>query len=176
MLDFFLQNNIKSALKKQLRSPKVFLNFNLIKRVLILFDGSNWQEVKPIIDDLLKNGKNVLLWTVVKSLTAEAQYTQQEVEKYSIRIVNLQKDLKWTRTLNANVLDEYENLNYDTFLDLSFEDIPLMLFLKALNKSQFSIGLQEKPYKIYNFILLKEEEKGLLETYEQIKFYLTTNA
>ena len=74
--------------------------------------------------------------------------------------------------LSSIVIDEFEKLSYDTLLDLTTKNDKTLLFLLANNSAEFCIGIREQDFKVYDLIILKEEDVNLLETYEQIKFYL----
>lgn len=167
MFDYLLQRKIKSGLKKLAnRRQRSFLNYNKIHRVLIFFDAKDADEVKNVVEDLKKNGKEVILWTFGND---SMQLTSD------VKVINPTKDLSLMHTLRPEIVTEFCNFNYDTFFDLSLEDNVHMLYLKIKNTAQFSIGLRENDYKLYDFILLKEDDKSLFETYEQVKFYLINN-
>lgn len=168
MFDYLLQRNIRSDAKALERKQRCFKNFNAIQKVLILFDSQDIFSILPIVDDLKQNGKRVILWTTVDK-------SSENLPNY-VRAIDLTKDLNWTRLFKQPIITEFESLEYDTFLDLSLADNKYLLALKVKNTSNFAIGFRENEYKIYDFILLKEEDKSLFETYEQAKMYLINNA
>lgn len=170
MLEFFLKKNIESGLKKNKDRKHDFLSFDRIQSVLILFDIKDWQSIVPIIDDLKQNGKEVNAWTILPK--SEKEYSLAKTLLKDIRVLDLHKNLNWKRIFRPEIFDEFSNLKYDTLLDLSFEDNDYMMSLRVRNTSQFNLGFRELEYKIYDFIILKEDEKTLFETYEQMKFYL----
>ncbi len=169
MLDYFLRRSIKSELKKNNRKH-TFLNFEGMRNILILFDIQNWEMISPIIADLKKHGKNVILWTV------QGKQPQNEAQRSAfpsdIRVVDLHKDLNWIRLIRSAILAEFDNLEYDTLLDLSVEPNNYTKSLLVRNKSNFCLGFKEQDEKIYDFVILKEDEQTLFEAYEQLKIYL----
>lgn len=167
MFKYLLERNIKNDAKALAKKNRCFLNFDSIERVLIFFDSENWNSIAPIVSDLKQNGKRVILWTI-------GDPTMQYPE--NVRIINQRKDLNWNKTLKPEIFSQFDSLQYDTFLDLSLDDNIYLLSLKVKNTSKFAIGFQESEYKIYDFILLKEDDKSLFETYQQTKIYLKNNA
>lgn len=169
MLEHFIHKNIESGIKNNKRERQ-FLNFEKIKDVLILFDTKDWDEVQKITDDLKRNGKNVVGWTVLPKLpkdeTASVQYPEY------IKTVDLHKDLNWMRVLRPEIFTAFSNQKYDTLIDLSTEKNSYMLSLLVRNNSRFCIGISESEYKIYDFVLHHENDKTLSETYEELKNYL----
>ncbi|MDL2214756.1 hypothetical protein LJC00_01040 [Dysgonomonas sp. OttesenSCG-928-M03] len=164
MLDYFLQRSIKSGIKKYNRKHS-FLNYNNIESILILFDIEGWHDLQPIIEDLHQNGKKVSAWTIRAKNTPASKFPPY------VRVIQ-PEELTWMGLFKDNVINEYENLHYDTLLDLSSEQNEHLLLLLTLNKSQFCIGLIEREYKLYDFILLKKDSQSLDEAYEELKKYL----
>lgn len=167
MFKYLLERNIKIASKAFAKKRRTFLNFDLIQKVLIFFDSNNWDSIAPIVNDLKVNGKTVILWTFGD---VNIHYPE------NVKIIDHHKDINWMKDLKPEIYSEFNSLEYDTFLDLSFSDNIYLLLLKIKNSSIFAIGFEESEYKLYDFILLKEEDKSLTETYQQAKNYLKNNA
>lgn len=169
MLDYFLQRSIKSELNNNNRKH-TFLNFEGMHNILVLFDIQDWEMVSPIIEDLKKHGKNVMPWTVKPKL-AQGQAHQVTLPQY-VRVVDTHKDLDWKRLIRSTILTEFDNLKYDTFLDLSLEPNDYTKLLLVRNRSNFCLGFIKKEEKLYDFIILKEDNQSLFDAYEQLKVYL----
>ena len=170
MLDIFLKRNIDSGLKQLEKRQHVFLRFEQIQSVLILFDIHYWNSVVPVVEDLKLNGKQVLLWTILhksdKGQSAIPHFTEK------VRVVDLHTDLNWKKVLRPEVLDEFSALRYDTLLDLSSDDNDYMTLLRIRNNGRFNLGFRELDYKIFDFIFLKGEDQTTFEAYEQMKIYM----
>jgi len=166
MFKYLLKRNIKTGVKALAKKHRSFLNFDSIQRVLIFFDSKNWDSIAPIVNDLKQNGKKVILWTFGDT---NIQYPE------NVKIVDQHKDTNWMKALKPEVYSEFNSLEYDTFWDLSFDKNIYLLLLKVKNSSKFAIGFEENEYKLYDFILFKEEDKTLFETYQQAKIYLKNN-
>ena len=166
MFKYLLERNIKNDVKALTKKHRSFLNFDSIQRVLIFFDSHSWDSIVPIVNDLKENGKRVILWTIGDS---SSQFSE------NVTIIDQRKDISWMKSLKPELLSRFTSLEYDTFLDLSLDDNLYLLSLKVKNTSKFAIGFKESEYKIYDFILLKEDDKSLFETYQEAKIYLKKN-
>lgn len=170
MLDYFLRRSIKSELNNNNRKH-TFLNFEGMQNVLVLFDIQDWEMVSPIIEDLKKHGKYVMPWTI-KPKSTQGQ-TQSPTLPNSVRVIDTHKDLDWKRLIRPAILNEFDNLKYDTFLDLSLEPNDYTLSLLVRNNSRFCLGFTKREEKLYDFVILKEDNQSLFDAYEQLKIYLT---
>lgn len=165
------KKRIDSALKDIQNRKHSFLRFESMKEVLILFDYENWAEIKEIVEDLENNGKRTILWTV-KPKKSKGTHSQSEIPASAqIRVIE-GKDLSWYNGISSNVEDEFKALSYDTLIDLTTYTSKSLFYLLACNTARFCLGIREVDHKIYDFIVLKEDSKSLLDTYNQIKFYL----
>lgn len=169
MLDYFLQRSIKSELNNNNRKH-TFLNFEGIKNVLVLFDIQDWDTVAPIIEDLRQHGKYVMPWTI-KPKQMQSQILPANLPS-NVRVIDTHKDLDWKRLIRPAILTEFDNLTYDTFLDLSLEPNDYSKLLLVRNKSNFCLGFTKREEKLYDFTILKEDNQSLFEAYEQLKIYL----
>lgn len=167
MFDYFLQRKIKSGFKKYHRDNS-FLNYDDIKAILIFFEMEDWHEIQPIIEDLRADGKRVTAWTI-KADVPKISFP------YYVRVVDTSVEINWMRLLNPEVIAEFERVEYDTLMDFSSSDDDYLLYLLSRNKSRFCIGIIEREYKAYDFIIFREKEGELLELHElfrQLKNYL----
>ena len=169
MLDYFLQRSIKSELNNNNRKH-TFLNFEGIKNVLVLFDIQDWDTVALIIEDLVQHGKYVMPWTI-KPKQMQGQIVPANLPP-NVRVIDTHKDLDWKRLIRPAILTEFDNLTYDTFLDLSLEPNDYNKLLLVRNKSNFCLGFTKREEKLYDFTILKEDNQSLFEAYEQLKIYL----
>lgn len=165
MFDFIIEKKINSDLKKNTREH-TFLKFGNIKKILILFTYQDWNEINEIAKELESNGKSVILWTVLHKNDDTNIHLPPKVR------VICKKDFSMIMGLSTAVIDEYKGLLYDTLLNLTTKDDKYIKLLLANTIAGFSIGITESEQKFYDFVLLKEEDKNLPETFNQIKFYL----
>ena len=160
-----------SALKHRNNREHRFLNMDMMKRVLILFNYEDWYQVKEIVQDMEAKGKEVLLWTIEPKKGKEKGTIKETPSASRIRIITT-KEISWFFGLSPMVKKEFEELACDTLLDLTTYTDKHLHSLLAISGAQFCIGIKELDDKIYDFTIIKEEEKDLLDTYNQIKFYL----
>lgn len=171
MLKSLIKKKIDSAYKELKSREHTFRNMDSIKKVLILYNYEEWHLVKEIVQDLEKNGKRVVLWTVEPKNRKIKEEVTELPSTLRARIV-LQSETSWHNGLTSIVEDEFRDLKYDTLLDLTTNPDSIMLYLLALNNSDFSIGTKELDYKFYDFTLLAQEGDSMQETYNHIKNYL----
>lgn len=173
MVKYFLYKDIEKGLKGNKRK-RTFLNFENIKKVLIFFDAEQWQEVKPIVKDLKSKSKEVYAWTILpKEQTEETSNI-----KYPdwVTVLDLNKDLNWMKVFRSDIFDNLNKLEYDTLLDLTLIKDDYFLSLLVQNKSSFCIGITENIQKQYDYILFHEPDKRLIDTYNELKKYLSHNS
>lgn len=169
MFDFLVKQKIAAAAKKLPEHRHSFINIKDIKCVLILYSFKDWEFVKPIVRDLEKQGKKVMLWTVEPK--RKEALSVDNILPVNARTIT-PNEISWTGALSPNIIQEFSSLSYDTLFDLTTEPNDILLYLLLINTAKFCIGIKELDYKVYNFILLKPEEKNLEEIYNEIKFYL----
>jgi hypothetical protein len=166
MIGFIRKKKNESVLEKN-RRKKTFQNYDSIRNVLILFNDGDLSEVCVAVEALKKDGKNVSAWTTCsKNKPLPISYPPY------VRAIDLGKELTWTQTLEKQVVQEFEQLKYDTFLDLTTTDDTILDYLLAANSSRFCVGIREHSFKAHDFIMLKQEGQSIPETCEQLKYYL----
>lgn len=170
--DLFLKKELKKVLADR-NKTKTFKSFESINTILLLFNKEDWEEIKKIISLLKKEKKTVIAWTVRPKMGKE-EFEEKQSKQYpdNVHFININTDVTWKQTLNEGVIDKFTNQEYDTCLDLTTHPDLHLLYLLAKNDSQFSVGIRESEYKLYDFIIFKKEEATLLDTYHQIKYYL----
>ncbi len=166
MFDFLIKRKIDSAFKNNKRKHAL-KNMESMHNVLILFSYTDWDVVSQIVQDLEQKGKKVLLWTI----GTRKNKIDSPIFPINVRIIR-QDEMSFFKILTSSVMDEFERLSYDTLIDLTTTRSNAFRYLLAQNTSEFCIGISESDQKIYDFIILKNENETLTETYGQIKFYL----
>ncbi|MEN9917955.1 MAG: hypothetical protein RL662_391 [Bacteroidota bacterium] len=165
MLDYFLQRNIRLGLKRYDRDHS-FLNYSEINTVLILFDIEDWYEIAPIVERLKQDGKKVIAWTIKPKQSVPFKFP------HFVKVIEPDIDFTWLRLFKPEIISDFERLNYDTLIDLSSGTNDYILWLVTLNKSKFCISFTERKYKLFDFVLLKEENQSMLDAYNELKRYL----
>lgn len=161
-----IKNRISSALINNKRRH-AFLKLDDIQKVLILFTYKDWNDISEIVRDLETKGKEVILWT-----TYPQRNGKEEVSiPATVRVITPKEISKWWG-ISSSTIEEFKRLQYDTLLDLTTKKDKSLLYLLAHNSAKFCIGIKEPEHKFFDFILLKEEDANLQETYAYIKNYL----
>lgn len=167
LLGFKFKRNIDSILirNKRVRS---FRNLDNMDDILILFTYEDWDEISSICQDLERRGKNVLPWTIEPKKKDAYSFILPEKVKVISR-----KEISKINGL-SKVVEEFENLKYDTLIDLTSTNNQVLTYLLAGNHSEFCVGTRELNYIIYDFILLKKEDMSLTDAYGELISYLKT--
>lgn len=168
MFDFIVRRKINSAFKNNRRN-RTFKNLESIKDVLILFTYNDWNEIQPIVRDLEQNGKNVVLWTTMPANIQQNKHAS--ILPINVKVIT-KKEKNPLQILKQDIVSEYRRLSYDTLIDLTTKNSYTLKYLLVQNSSEFCIGISESSEKVYDYILLKEDDKSLHETYNQLKIYL----
>lgn len=167
MFDFLVKWKIDSAFKKNIREH-TFLNMESMKNILILFSYSDWKVIETIAKELSARGKNVMMWTVQPSQKTPGDNT---IFPANVRIIR-PREISLLQIISSSVLTEFEALKYDTLIDLTTTESKVFKYLLANNSSEYCIGISKSEHNVYDFIVLKEDDMDLPETYNQIKNYL----
>lgn len=167
MFEFIVRRKINSAFKNNKRKH-AFRDMESMQNILILFTHSDWPEIESIAQDLEQKGKKVILWT---SLPAIQQNQNAAIFTPNVRTIT-KKEKHLLQIIKQEVVKEFKNLTYDTLLDFTTKRSNTLEYLLAENGSEFCIGINETEERIYDFILLKGDNKSLSETYNQLKNYL----
>lgn len=161
-----IKNKISSALINNKRRH-AFLKLDDIQKVLILFTYKDWNDVSEIVRDLESKGKSVILWTTYPQRSGKEGVSIPS----NVRVIAPKEISKWWG-VSSSAVEEFGRLEYDTLLDLTTKKDKSLLYLLARNSAKFCIGIKESGHKFFDFILLKEENANLQETYAHIKNYL----
>ncbi|MFV0419183.1 MAG: DUF6913 domain-containing protein [Dysgonomonas sp.] len=162
-----IKNKISSALINNKRRH-AFLKLDDIQKVLILFTYKDWDDVHEIVKDLESKGKSVELWTTYSQRNAKEDVS---VPAKRVRVITPKEISRWWG-VSSSTVEEFGRLEYDTLLDLTTKKDKSILYLLARNSAKFCIGIKEPEHKFFDFILLKEDDANLQETYIHIKNYL----
>lgn len=169
IFNYIRNKRINTAFKKNKRKH-FFHNLRTMERVLILFHHKDWMQIQLVANDLTKNGKEVILWTV-ESLDDNIAGIKIPL---AMRKLN-KEDFSKIGYLKPKVIKEFKELKYDTLFDFTQEDgdgIEYLSFLLAINQAQFCIGRREHLPRVYDLTILQAKGKSILETFGQMKVYL----
>lgn len=166
----FGENRIINNAFKNNKRKHAFHNLKTMESVLILFHHKDWMQIQLVAKDLERCGKKVSLWTV--------ESEDETVINIRIPLVMRKlnkRDFSKFGLLKSSTIKEFKNLKYDTLIDFCQEDgegINYLTYLLAINDAQFCIGNRRKEKNIYDLTIIQAKNKGVLETFGQMKGYL----
>jgi len=167
MFDFLTKWKIDSAFNNNKREHTL-RNIESMQNILIFFSYGDWREIYSIALELEQMGKKVLMWTI----HPHKKNTDNTIFPMNVKVIR-QNELSLLKILSTSVVEEFKLLSYDTLIDMTTTHSNALKYLLVQNSSDFCVGISEPKQKVYDFIVLKEDDKSLKETYSQIKFYLS---
>lgn len=168
MMKFLGKKMVSYAFKNNKRKH-AFHNLNTMKSVLILFHFKDWMQIQLVAKDLERSGKQVFLWTVE---SREDSLVDMKIPLL-MRILK-SEDFSKITLLKSKAQREFKSLKYDTLIDFCKEDgegIDYLRYLLAINTAEFCIG-NRRNNEVYDLTVIQEKDKGVLETFGQMKKYL----
>ncbi len=158
---------LRRAIRKQAPRQVLFLNYQDIKTVLIVYesDGTGQNTViKRLRDDLVKDGKDVALLGYVdkKDITSLVSPESRIIGK---------KDLTWLDKPNEEVILFMQQSHYDLLLDLTMRPCRPLHYLALNARADFKAGL-DMTKGILDFMISTTEQSSPIFLFEQIVRYL----
>ena len=158
---------LSRAIRKQAPRQVLFLNYQDIKTVLIVYesDGTGQNTViKRLRDDLAKDGKDVALLGYVdkKDITSLVSPESRIIGK---------KDLTWLDKPNEEVILFMQQSHYDLLLDLTMRPCRPLHYLALNARADFKAGL-DMTKGILDFMISTTEQSSPIFLFEQIVRYL----
>lgn len=166
MFEKFREYWLDRAFKTNARKH-TFLNLNKMQNILILFDYEDLMEIILLGNNLEKMGKRTHLWSAVENI----KQLETQIFSKKTRIIK-PVELSNVFILKKEVYKEFSNLEYDTVIDIRQKKTQSLEYLLARNKAVFCIGNRKHDRNAFDFCVLQQKGKSILETYEQMKFYL----
>lgn len=166
MFKFLRKRKLKSAIEGN-KHPHAFQTFEDINNVLILFENKHLNDVEYIVKDLLKSGKKVFLWTH----NSDKKAVSPQRQSFNLQTIT-GGDVSMSGSIKPDILSVFQKQQYDTVMDLTQEPEYPLEYLLASNKAQFCVGIKRSESKLYDFVLLKNDDMSIKDAFLQIKFYL----
>ena len=145
-----------------------FVNIADMQTIIIIFEVVDRMEIILLAEDLSKMGKNTIL------ITANDEQKFDEVRHTKKTRVLKKEEYSKFFILSKKVIHEFSSINYDTLIDTrrSSENMELE-YLLAINKSKCCVGFRSHKHKAFDVSIIGQKNKNILETYEQMKYYLS---
>lgn len=167
MFKYLREKKLKSVIDSKENKPHRFKHFDNIQNVLILFKREHLPDIEYIAKDLASQGKKVYLWTH----NPDRRAINPQIQSLDLQTIT-GKDVSMFGKINPELLSIFDKQQYDTIIDLTEETDFALQYLLASSKAHFNIGIKKSESKLYDFILHKNEEMSIRDTFIQIKFYL----
>lgn len=155
--------------KKHPRTPR-YHSYRSAKRILLLFE-SDMQErnvqVKTLVKQLQKDGKEVSAWGYVDKNTAESAVLRD------YRVLSKQNFNIWGLP-NEDIRQDISRERYDILIDMNINDILPLKYISLYAEADFRAGKQtEEPFR-NDFMIQIGNESNPAFLFDQIIHYLKT--
>jgi len=154
---------IRKIIRKSKRK-KAFPVLANVRKILIFCANSDW-EIKTLIADFEKEGKEIEVWA----------YDKQE--DYTKSITLYKRFGKQNTTLlglpKKEIIQDFRRTKYDLVIDLTRDEILPLQYLLALADSPFKTGLKKQFADNYDFMIELDGVFSEQKLLSQILFYLT---
>ena len=171
MLNLFLKYKTKKLLKNSKRE-KVFLNWEQIHSVLIVFDTRDYEEVDALIEYLEKKGKKV------KSYAYKNKNDNYDYSETPHTIVSKKGLNGWSGDLDR-MAERLKKEKMDLALDLNLKRNSLLEYIFIAANASLKAGYKKTDRPIYDVTITalpvenKESPRPIMELAKQIIYYLS---
>jgi hypothetical protein len=166
---FIRDKQLQSELENVQRNRST-VNLKQARRIGIVYDASDEQNYKKIADlvrYLQAQGK------LVKAL---GHVSYNILPHYCHNMLSFDYFLKkeinwWGKPANQRVRD-FVAEDYDILIDLNIDNLPSLIYVSAISRAKFKVGLFNEQNKKYFDFMIQLEEPNLNEYIRQIVHYL----
>ena len=173
MFEFLLKHKTKKILESQKRE-KVFLNWNKIQKILIVFNSKDYEEADAFIEYLEKKGRHIKVYAY-KDKSDNYDYSETP---YSIVTQKILKD--WSGESLRVLVNNLKSEQYDLALDLSLQRNLILEYLFANANALLKAGYKKSDLPFYDLSITslpiqdEKSSKYVTELARQVIYYLTT--
>ena len=175
MFDFFKKRKLKSLLQKNKRH-RAYLNMEVIRSVLVLFDTSDYEIVDSFVGELLRMGKSV------GGYAFRVKDDAFDYSETNYKIISPKENSKKSGIPDEELLEQLKSRHYDVVIDLTIKENFSLQYILAVVNATMTVGLKKKKNKLpfYDFSISKlPQTKGskdpqVSELIKAIVFYLKT--
>jgi len=167
---------LKYLNKKQHKLSSNFVNFDKIKKILLLADTAclDNNELNRIVSRYEQEGKQIktLIYSDKMNFPKEISQNFWNKSIFSKRDTNLFSRPK------AHLLNDIATQDFDLLIDLNATPSLPTMYVVATANATCKIGLKELDFSIYDIVIdvdlqeTKRENSNLLTVFEKIDFYL----
>lgn len=164
--EFFLKRETKNR-HRLVRS----VNFNKANNIGILFDATDKNEfelVKQYIKKLKDEGKKIqALGYYNHKETPVMMNSKLEYDFFTL------KEINWHFKPTSSFVNKYLEINFDILINLCTKSVLPIMYVLALSKAKFKVGMyREKYVSYYDLLVHHQQEKGLPIFIQNIEKYL----
>jgi hypothetical protein len=164
--EFLLKREAKNR-HRQVHS----INFSKASNIGILFDASDkkdFETVKAYIKKLKDDGKKIqALGFYNYKETPVMMNSKLEYDFFTLREIN------WHFKPTSSFVNKYLDINFDILINLCTKTVLPLMYVLALSKAKFKVGMyREKYISYYDVLVHHNHEKGLPTFIQNLEKYL----
>lgn len=161
---------------KQNKGNSNFLNFDKVKKILLLADTVclNNNELNKIVSRYEKEGKQIK--TLIYS--DKMNFPKEISQKFWNKSIFGRRDTNFFLRPKSHILNEISTQEFDLLIDLSATPSLPTMYIVAVANATCKIGLNKFEIPLYNLVINSNLEgknshnSNLITIFEQIDFYL----
>jgi hypothetical protein len=169
----FLFNYKTKKLLKNTKREKVFLNWNNVHTILLVFDTADYEEVDAFVEFLEKKGKKV------KAYAYRNKSDKYDYSDTPYVVISRKETNDWTGESIKELMEELKETKFDLALDLTLKRNAFLEYLFACANALLKVGYKKSNLPLCDFTItslpLENEKttKPVVELARQIVYYLS---
>lgn len=148
---------INSKLKKLYQNDKhrgEFLNLRDIRTVLVLFDTADYEEADVLVEQLIKDGKQVQVYAY-KDKKDEYDYSETPY-----KIIHSKEVTDWFDNKIDDIIEQIAAYRYDLLLDLSVKKNAVLEILSLSAQAKMKVGYKKEEQSPFDLSIINLDESG----------------
>jgi len=162
--------------KKQHKSSSNFINFDKVKKILLLADTVclDNNELNKIVSKYEEAGK----WIKTLIYTENVYFPKEISQNFWNKSVFSKRDTNFFSRPKAHILNDIAAQEFDLLIDLTATPSLPTMYIVATTNATCKIGLKELEFPLYNLVFdvnlseKSDNNSNLITVFEKINFYL----
>lgn len=169
MFDYILKKRIKKMQSEPVRLSDSFRSYTQTRSILILCEYSVYKTLQPHIDNIRKEGKEVLV-LAVDTKSQSSALPAENTPDY-LKLLRRKAFGRYTQMPSAQVLQSLQQQTFDAMIDATSSPNYAIIYLASAAKSSYKMGLKKGEMNPYHFMIQSETPLEPSTILEKLLFY-----